>query len=551
MLAFVLFLVSFSLYFSVNTISGGDDHFFHFRFAQQITQDGFFNSFQNFHSIYLSKMAVGSEYFIYYNFLFYFFLLPFSLLSPLYLGIKLYAVFAVTAVFLILYWCLEKVQVRGAFFWIAVLLSISSVESIWRLFLSRPYTLAPAILLVLLVFLYKKNYAGVFIVSFIYLFWHGATFFMPFGIALIYFLAEKFYGLRADSKNLLMALGGTVLAVLATFLVSSGFFLYMRVNFGSFIDKLYGISVNIAEGGELYPINFFDLVKSNPLIFTLFVAAMSINIFEYFAYKTRKITSDKYWGQFAVERRVLQISLLLVIAMFFLGTVAISGRFGDFFTVFIGLYVGLSFDYIFRSINFVMDSGLKKAVLSGLLISLVYVFVTNMLFLRVKLAYGTQANEFYTVGNWLSVNTTKGDKVFLTNWSYFTQLYYYSPLNDYSSGIEPRFLYDFDHKLYWLYVHMSDDGYVCIEEKCPKMRGVQISMLKTKEGAISWAKSEGDEMASILSKDFKSKYVVTSPNSIAFNYILDHNIHFERKIYDSVYGYAVYEIYADEGKTAK
>ena len=71
-LIFALFFgVFFAVYFSVSTLSSGDDHFFHFRFAQQMLSNGFFQSFWNFKSIYFSKMAQGNAYFMYYNFIFY------------------------------------------------------------------------------------------------------------------------------------------------------------------------------------------------------------------------------------------------------------------------------------------------------------------------------------------------------------------------------------------------------------------------------------------------------------------------------------------------
>ena len=67
--AFSFFFIVFCLmYFSVNSLTSGDDHFFHFRFAEQMRQNGFLESFRNFKAIYFSKMAQGNNYFVYFDF---------------------------------------------------------------------------------------------------------------------------------------------------------------------------------------------------------------------------------------------------------------------------------------------------------------------------------------------------------------------------------------------------------------------------------------------------------------------------------------------------
>src|SRR5690349_8327562 len=99
------FSIFFAVYFSVSTLSSSDDHFFHFRFASWIVDHGFFQSFRDLKAIYFSKIAQGNQYFVYYNFLFYLVIIPFTFITPLTLGIKLYAVFAVAFAFWLLYYC--------------------------------------------------------------------------------------------------------------------------------------------------------------------------------------------------------------------------------------------------------------------------------------------------------------------------------------------------------------------------------------------------------------------------------------------------------------
>ena len=543
-----LFLVFFLVYFSVSTLSSADDHMFHFQFAEQIRLHGFISSFQDMKAIYFSGIAQGDQYFAYYNFLFYLVLIPFTYITPLYLGIKLYAVFAVAIAFAMLYWCLDEIEIRMPFTWTLVIIAISSTDSIWRFFLSRPYALSPALLLVLLVFLYKKKYWLAAILSFLYLYWHGATFFLPLCIAIAYFVIEKFYGKKGDYKNLLAVFGGTALAVASTYIVSSGFLQYIAVNYGSFTDTIIGKKVNIGEGNEEYPSNIIYLIKDNSFIFITFVSALAIDIAAYIGYKRKSIDSQEYFIDYGTERRILHLSILILTALFFLGTVAVSGRFGDYFTFFAGIYIALSFDYLFKTVSFSASRTFKRGIAAGLIIALIYVFGTSMLFLQEKLAYGSRPDEFYQVGTWLKNNTDPHDIIFIDNWGWFTSLYYFSPDDYYTMGIEPRFLYTYSHQLYWLSIHISQDGFVCDTEKCPDLKAQEIQAFRSDSTADKWATDEGDQIASVLLGQFHSSYIVTSDDYQELDFIMNHNTHFQKEMYDSIFHYSIYKVKSDVNK---
>lgn len=539
----LFFTVFFVMYFSLGTLSSSDDHYFHFRFAEQIREHGFFDSFQNFKAIYFSKIAEDNSYFVYYNFLFYLLILPFTFISPLYLGIKFYAVTAAAFAFSLLYWCFKKLEIKNPFVWILLITAISSTSSVWRFFLSRPYVLAPSLLLLLLVFLYRKNYIGVAVLCFIYLYWHSATFFMPLGVAVVYFVIEWFYRERKDYKILYSALGGTLLAFLLTFTVSSGFLSYMKeIIFGTYWETILGKKVNIVEGGELYPLDFFNVLQSNALMFAAFVTAITVDVFGYVAFKSKKVSNEDYFTGLSPRRRYLQTTVLVLTAVFFLGTVSASARFGDYFTMFAGLYVALSFDYILRSVNFSGSKVMIKGIVTGLSIVLIYLFFSNILFLQQKIARGSHPTEMYQVGMWLNHNTQPGDIIFMPNWSWFTQLYYYAPQLNYPGGLEPRFTYVYNPNLYWLWTHIVDDAYVCELEKCPEVTQKAVEAFRKNDSAEVWAKEEGDKIADRIRNDFGARVVVTSRDYLPFNYIMDHNNNFTRQLYNAEFGYSIYTL---------
>lgn len=539
----LFFIIFFLMYFNVSTLASGDDHYFHFRFAEQIRENGFFNSFTDFKSIYLTKIAQGNEYFIYYNFLFYLIILPFSYLDPLYLGIKLYAVFAAAIAFVLLYWCLKQVEIKRPFVWVLLIVAITNTKYIWRFFLSRPYTLAPSLLLLLLIFLYKKNYIGVFGVSLIYLYWHGATFFMPLGVACVYFVMEYFFSEKKDWKLLGASFFGTVLSVLIAYIVSHGFLIYLKDNIlGPYIDTIIGKKISIPEGVELYPVEFFNFIQSNALIFAAFVTAVSVDVYSYIALRMGKVDPKDYYMELSTSRRYLQGTIFLITTLLFLGTVTVSGRFNDYFTMFAGLYIALSFDFMLRSAKFEGSSVMLRGIAVGLVIVLTYLFASNILFLQNRIAYGNRTTEMYQVGTWLSKNTAPGDIVFNVNWSWFPQLYYYSPHNYYVTGLEPRLTYAYSPRLYWLWSHISEDGYICELESCPVLKQKQTEILKNSKSLDDWAIISGDLIAKSLREDFNSHIVVTHRDNLILNYILGHNSNFKQEIYDSQFGYSVYSL---------
>lgn len=309
-------------------------------------------------------------------------------------------------------------------------------------------------------------------------------------------------------------------------------------------ETILGKTVHISEGGELYPVQFFNFVQGNALIFAAFVMALAVDIGSYIGYKFKHSVPVEYFAALPEGRRHLQMSMLVLTACFFLGTVAISARFGDFFTFFAALYIALSFDYARRLITISGASLIRRSLITGFGIVLFYLFLSNMLFLQERLAYGQSPFEMYQTGTWLAHNSRPGDIVFEANWSWFPQLYYWSPADYYSSGLEPRFMYDYSQKLYWESVHIAQDGYVCGQEKCTGLAAAEQTALHGATTTQDWAKTEGDKIAGALRGDFKAAYIVTSKDYRVFDFILSNNKNFTQESYDSQFNYMIFKVNA-------
>ncbi len=539
LLVFSVFFTIFMLtYFFLPTLSSGDDHFFHFRFAESLRENGFFDSFHDFKSIYLSKMAQGGDYFVYYNFLFYLVLIPLTFITPLFIGIKLYAVIIAAASFTILYWCCHRLDIKYSLAWVGVIFALTNHGGIWRLFLSRPYALAPASLLLLLVFLNRKNYRGVFAVNFLYLFWHSATFFFPLGISLVYFISQKFYRQSPDRKSLLVTIGGFSSALIIMTLVSPGFLDYMReIIFGVFRETIISKKVALSEGMELYPQDFFDFLRDNSLIIASLLLAGGAEFYQYFSARFRNHESAEYFSGSAVGRP-LQLALFFLTIGTWLGTTAVSGRFGDFFMFFVALYLIVALESLRRFIT-ISDRFVKRGIIIGLTVMIIYLFASNLLFLQQVFARGASVNEFSGVGEWLKVNTKPGDVVFNTNWSWFPQLYYHSPKNYYLAGLEPRFFYLYSSDLYWKWWHLGTHGYVCNLEECKNSTDEQRLDWRRDDTRKKWIEQESTTAAKVIKGDLKTDYVVTSKSYHFFNVLLENKDYFKRVYNDEVY--AIYQ----------
>jgi hypothetical protein len=539
LLVFSFFTTVFSvLYFSIYTLSTGDDHFFHFRFAELMREKGLLESFGDFKSLYFSKMAQGNEYFVYYNFLFYLFIIPFTYIKPLFLGIKLYAIITSSIAFTILYWCIRNVGVRFAFLWTIVLCSITGSSLMFRFFLSRPYILAPALLLLLIYCLHKKKYWAVFMLNLVYLYWHSATFYMSFGVSFVYYIFEKFYGSKGDWRNLVFALLGTLVGILSSYTISVGFLYYIYdIIFGVYIETVLGQVVNLPEGGELYKADLFDFMGSNPLLVPIFILTIVFFVYKYIDSKRVGFVDTEVLSE---PRKHLNGAAFFLAISFFLGTVLISKRFQDFFVFFGGFFIVLTFEEVFSYIK-ISNRSVYKAIRVGTVIVFMYLFIFNILSLQTIFSNGASPEKFEKVGNWLDKNVPEGEVVFYPTWNWFPQIYYHSPKHNYIAGLEPRFLYVYSPALYWKWTHISNNGYVCDIEECPNMDRISKFMQKKDITKKEWYKKAGDAVANTIQSDFKSSYVVTSKQFANLNTIMDNNDSFE-KVFSDQENLLIYKI---------
>lgn len=536
---FISFFGIFSaVYLSLDKFFVLDDHFFHIRFADIFKERGI-EAFFDFKWLYFSKIAQG-DFFVYYNFLFYIFLIPFTFISPLFLGIKFAGITLFTLALTIVYGILSKLGERKSVLWIIFLLAVSQGAFIQRFLSSRPFVLSPVLLLLLLYLLYKKNYLASFFVSLGYFFWHGATFFFPFLIALVFFLFSNLYSKKYDWRILIYTFLGVALSFALTLAIFPGFFGYISNVFLIYKETILGGVVNINEGNELYPFEFFDYFRQNFLFVSLFIFATFFEIWHYLKSKRdgRLFCEDLI----SSKKQAFKGTLFFLSSAFFLGMFLISKRYGDYFFFFSLIYLPISLNMMLESISF-KNILVKSSVISGSFIVVIYLFLANMLFIHTDLSLTGEYRDIQESSEWVRENVPKGEVVFHPTWNWFTRLFYYDPDHYYIAGLEPRYFYEYNPELFWIWRNISDKALVCNKESCPELENDRAIALTREESKKMWYNKNGNAIADVIKYKFNSEYVISGAEFVLFEEALKNNSRFEKVFEDEVYGrFSVYKV---------
>lgn len=124
-------------------------------------------------------------------------------------------------------------------------------------------------------FCFGKRYVSAAILAFLYFFWHVGTFFFPLVVAVVYAVALIFEGKPWNRWIILAPLVGTSAAmVLGGFLLpgfASGFLESFLTILRIISDTGFSGKAVVQEGGEVYPLNVFDLYGLAPVLMGLFI----------------------------------------------------------------------------------------------------------------------------------------------------------------------------------------------------------------------------------------------------------------------------------------
>ena len=536
---FVLYFLV--IYMMAENLYSLDDHLFHIRFAELIREKGI-NAFTDFQSIYFSRMGIVKDYFVYYNFLFYIVLIPFTFISPLIVGIKLYGVFILSSSFFVVYMFLRKISVKYPFVWtLLFLLALLQASYLYRFTLARPFALTPALLIIMLYFIHRKKYFITAVIAFLYFYWHTATLAFPFCLAFGYFIFEQFYGKKPNWKIILWPFFGTLAAIFLAYWISPGVIAYLKdVIFPVFFDTSLTKSTGIAEGGEVYG---RDLIETSSSFFLFFAALVIAGSYEIFRYVQFKRGIQKAEDEIVISIQPLRAMLFMASIAFF-GAIAMSSRFIDYFVFFCLLYVAIAFDDLVKFFD-IKGALFRKSCYMGLFIIAVFLF-TNLSLNFYTLLSSTRTYLIASgTAEWMNLNLEKNKIIFNVDWDSFPALYYFTGDKfRYATGLEPRFLYDLDHRLYWEWINIGN-GILCESSDCSELTGQRQKISKNEEAIKKWRQDEGAMIAQAILSDFKTDVIVVSINRKELLNVMDNSDRFKKEFYDDknyASAYAVYRI---------
>lgn len=500
-----------------------DDHFFHIRFVQLVAEQGV-HAFTDFQSIYFSEIVASGEHLIYYNFLFYLALWPFSLFSPLVLGIKVFGLLSIATALTVVYAILRRIRVQQAFFWSVFFLVVLAESGLLVRFLSaRPFALAPVLLLLLLYFLYRERRYAAFVVSFAYFYWHTATFFLPVLVSFGYFVIDRYAcSKKFDWRLFIWPCAGTTVAVVMSYFIFPGALSYLvGITLPVLIDAAVSGGAGVAEGAEVYGVNFFLIFPAlSPLIGLLIVFGVheTVNLLE----QRRQDT---------VDRRLMTLRMTL-----FLGSVTLlaaslfSLRFADYFVYFSILYVALAVSEFSCTVAFSNQRAWRHLKIGAFVVLAFFVMDIGPT-IRSTDVEAAQMSYLTAQGptDWMLTHLEPDSLVFNTDWDRFSLFYYFTGDRiRYATGLEPRFLYEYDPKRYWLWRNIGDRGIYCEAAECSVSRDPS---------------QEDDQIADAILGQFETDVMIVQTDRVELIKLLDRSPRFRSEFRDDEQSaFAIYRV---------
>jgi len=269
----VLFFLSLSLFTWLQSTPGfpDPDAFYHAKMAVLTAQEGVVLDFPWLQLTNL-KIAYTDQ-----HFLFHVITVPFLTYFEPFIALKISSVLLASLAICIIAAVLRYLKVRGVFWWSLLLLTFSPF--IIRLSLAKASPLALVILLMGVLFILKKKWLSLFLLSIIYVWSHGG-FALIFVMSLLYFFGQNLANWMQTRQFHRVGIG----APIATFLgICVGLVVnpYFPNNLQFYWQQVIEIGlVNYQKyfgvGAEWYPYNFIELVSGVNFIFILLVLAILI-----------------------------------------------------------------------------------------------------------------------------------------------------------------------------------------------------------------------------------------------------------------------------------
>jgi hypothetical protein len=540
LVVFLFFLVLNSIiYLTVSNVSSSDDQWFYTKIAYLLRTQGW-SAITNFQGAYFTDLSQSG--YSYGVGLYHYFLVPFTFISDKILGLKLSGLFFASLVPAITYWVLRKFNTKNPLIWVVLFLYVlGSFNFTFRLFLNRPFVLIDALILVEIYLISQKKYWALFAVSLIHTWWHPASFWLPIMLVVCFEAIEALHQKKYNYKNIVASIAGSLGAFLLfpshshTFLSPLNPLIFGKKLF-SFVYGL-GSGPKLIEGSENYKGDIFSLVIQSNAIFAFLVFFIVLNVILYI-YKRRNEVHDLDKDN---GRVILREYIFLVTIIFFLGYI-FSKRFEDLLVPLVMLGSAISFQALIENKYLIVNNSIfKKVLLYSFFIFIIVAGGNRILDMRNTIGSNDSHLKYERAGNWLKENTQKGDIVFNTDFGQFNRLFFYDDWNHYIVGMEPKNMYEYSHKYYWLWHNISLYGIVNKEEDAKEQMEDMTKGKNENELSVYMIKNS-KEIANIIKTEFDSRYVFFDGNTFLRKELEKNSDDFDQVYKDEESGIYIYKI---------
>lgn len=400
------------------------------------------------------------------HYLYHLLLIPLSSPVGMHLSVVIFSSLMVFA----FVWLLKQFGVKFATIWGLFLIG-SSVDFLFRISVVKANTLSLVLLFLTVWLLLKKKYIWLVPLSALFVWVYGGFVFLPVVVGM-YFISYAVVNFEFRFRPVFYVLLGIAIGLM------------VHPHFPDLVIHLYyqlfqsglGAGLKVPVGGEWNPYSLPELVSANGLALLSFVMTSAVFVVEFF-----ELRQDK-------PEKAVGVLFLWLTTIFFLILTVRSRRFVEYsvpFFVFFSAYV------VSNVVNAELFKHVKQAwsywhmKFFTVIIAWVIILVLGLNVSRVEQWLKNSARVDGLKGSslWLSGNTQPGEIVFNTKWDDLPQLFYWNSNNYYIIGLDPTFLYAYNHELYWKWRQIADND-------------------------PSKFNNSYAELKKLMGQDFQSKYIV-------------------------------------------
>ena len=375
--------------------------------------------------------------------------------SNIIIGTKIFVSLLASLVFAVFYYILKKQNTRFPLIWTALYFSASALL-LNRLLLERPFLLALSVLPLTFYYCSQKKYIHLFLLALLYALFYNLA---PLVIFLaIFYAAAEYLTVKMFNLKIIIASAAGIAAGFLLHPHSLNYIFVASVHFFQVVWLRF-MGVNLSVGSEIQTPGFLYFISANFLAIIFYLVAVII----FCGVKKIRSGANGAVNYFLFYYSFLWFFITLILPRGVeywlpLGWIFIAFIFNDFYG-----------SYEYGQIKNFLARGLNLKVLSFFIIGFMSVMILynySLIYLNIYWQNRDQwPADLAQANDWLKKNTPVGSLIFYNNWGMWPMMFYYNDHNQYITGMDPTFLYEYDHKLFWLWKNISYYGLYCDQQE--------------------------------------------------------------------------------------